>query len=114
MREVTRTLEAIERGDARAASELLPLVYDQLKREAQRRMAGERSDHTLQATALSNLIASVRRAVDAGETIEQALASLPLEETYLPPPDSPLAGVRPIMQGFHRWNIKKTYLELAE
>lgn len=52
MSEVTRILEAIERGDARAASELLPLVYDQLRREAQRRMAGERSDHTLQATAL--------------------------------------------------------------
>lgn len=52
MSEVTRILEAIERGDARATSELLPLVYDQLRREAQRRMAGERSDHTLQATAL--------------------------------------------------------------
>ncbi len=52
MNEVTRILEAIERGDACAANELLPLVYDQLRREAQRRMAGERSDHTLQATAL--------------------------------------------------------------
>ncbi len=52
MSEVTRIFAAIERGDAGAANELLPLVYDQLKREAQRRMAGERSDHTLQATAL--------------------------------------------------------------
>jgi len=52
MSEVTRILAAIESGDANAANELLPLVYDQLKREAQRRMAGERSDHTLQATAL--------------------------------------------------------------
>ena len=52
MNDVTRILEAIERGDADAANELLPLVYDQLKREAERRMAGERSDHTLQATAL--------------------------------------------------------------
>ncbi len=52
MGEVTRILAAIESGDADAANELLPLVYDQLKREAQRRMAGERSDHTLQATAL--------------------------------------------------------------
>ncbi len=50
--EVTRILAAIERGDAGAANELLPLVYDQLRREAERRMAGERSDHTLQATAL--------------------------------------------------------------
>ncbi len=52
MSEVTRILAAIEHGDAGAANELLPLVYDQLKREAQRRMASERSDHTLQATAL--------------------------------------------------------------
>ncbi len=50
--DVTRILNAIEAGDAGAADRLLPLVYDQLKREAQRRMAGERSDHTLQATAL--------------------------------------------------------------
>ena len=52
MSEVTRILAAMERGDAGAANELLPLVYDQLKGEAQRRMAGERPDHTLQATAL--------------------------------------------------------------
>ncbi len=52
MSEVTRILAAIECGDAGAVNELLPLVYDQLKRDAQRRMAGERSDHTLQATAL--------------------------------------------------------------
>ena len=52
MSDVTRILAAIEQGDARAAEELLPLVYDQLKREAQRRMAAERPDHTLQATAL--------------------------------------------------------------
>ncbi len=63
---------------------------------------------------LSNLIASVRKAINAGQTIEQALASLPLEESYLPPADLPLAGVRPLMQGLHRWNIKKTYLELAD
>ncbi len=52
MKDLTRVLEAIERGDAGAANVLFPLVYDQLRREAQRRMAGERSDHTLQATAL--------------------------------------------------------------
>ena len=63
---------------------------------------------------LSNLIASVRKAINAGQTIDQALAGWPLEESYLPPADSPLAGVRPLMRGFHRWNIKKTYLELAD
>jgi RNA polymerase sigma factor (TIGR02999 family) len=52
MSDVTRILNAIEAGDARAADRLLPLVYEQLKCEAQRRMAAERSDHTLQATAL--------------------------------------------------------------
>ncbi len=52
MSDVTRILNAIEAGDPNAADRLLPLVYDQLRREAQRRMAGERSDHTLQATAL--------------------------------------------------------------
>lgn len=50
--EVTRILGAIQRGDDRDANELLPLVYDQLRRQAQRHMASERSDHTLQATAL--------------------------------------------------------------
>ncbi|MBN2296402.1 MAG: sigma-70 family RNA polymerase sigma factor [Pirellulales bacterium] len=52
MSDVTHILASIENGDARAAEELLPLVYNQLKREAQRRMAAERPDHTLQATAL--------------------------------------------------------------
>ena len=41
MADVTRILHAIEHGDSRAAEKLLPLVYDQLKREAQRRMAAE-------------------------------------------------------------------------
>ena len=39
-------------GDASAASHLLPLVYDELKRLARQRMAGQPRDHTLQATAL--------------------------------------------------------------
>jgi RNA polymerase sigma factor (TIGR02999 family) len=52
MPDVTRILEAIEGGDAQAASELLPLVYDQLRKVAQQRMATERSGHSLDATAL--------------------------------------------------------------
>ena len=52
MSDVTRILHAIEDGDSKAASELLPLVYDELRRVAQRRMAGERQAHTLDATAL--------------------------------------------------------------
>jgi RNA polymerase sigma factor (TIGR02999 family) len=50
--EVTRILEAIDQGDSQAAEELLPLIYDELRKLAEVRMASERSDHTLQATAL--------------------------------------------------------------
>jgi RNA polymerase sigma factor (TIGR02999 family) len=50
--DVTRILSAAQAGDPRAAAELLPLVYDELRKLAARRMASERSDHTLQATAL--------------------------------------------------------------
>jgi RNA polymerase sigma factor (TIGR02999 family) len=52
MDNVTRILSAITRGDPAAASELLPLVYEELRKLAARRMAGERPDHTLEATAL--------------------------------------------------------------
>lgn len=52
MNDVMRILENIESGDARAADDLLPLVYEQLRRIAQQHMAQERGDHTLQATAL--------------------------------------------------------------
>jgi len=48
----TRLVRAASAGDAHAASELLPLVYEQLRAIAQQRMALERRDHTLQATAL--------------------------------------------------------------
>ena len=50
--EVTRILEAVGRGERRAASELLPLVYDELRRLAAHRLARETPGHTLQATAL--------------------------------------------------------------
>lgn len=49
---VTRLLQAAAAGDTRAPSELLDLVYAQLRAIAQQRMAGERRSHTLQATAL--------------------------------------------------------------
>jgi RNA polymerase sigma factor (TIGR02999 family) len=50
--EVTRILEAIEHGDPKAADELLPLVYEELRRLAGAKMAREAQEHTLQATAL--------------------------------------------------------------
>ena len=52
MNEVTRILSEIEPGDPSAAERLLPLVYDELRRLAAARMADERADHTLDATAL--------------------------------------------------------------
>jgi RNA polymerase sigma factor (TIGR02999 family) len=50
--DVTRILEAIQRGDSQAADELLPLVYDELRRIAAYKMAQEAAGHTLQPTAL--------------------------------------------------------------
>jgi RNA polymerase sigma factor (TIGR02999 family) len=52
MSDVTQLLAAIEQGDQRAADELLPLVYEELRRLARARMASERAGHTLSATAL--------------------------------------------------------------
>ena len=52
MSEATYLLNAIESGDARAADQLLPLVYNELRRLAANRMAHERAGHTLQPTAL--------------------------------------------------------------
>jgi RNA polymerase sigma factor (TIGR02999 family) len=52
MSDVTQLLEAATRGDRQAAAELLPLVYAELRHLAAARMAGERPDHTLDATAL--------------------------------------------------------------
>ena len=50
--DVTRILHAIEQGDPQAASRLLPLVYDELRRLAARRMSQEAAGQTLQPTAL--------------------------------------------------------------
>lgn len=52
MGDVTQILSAIESGDGTAAEQLLPLIYDELRRLAAQKMAGESPDHTLQATAL--------------------------------------------------------------
>jgi RNA polymerase sigma factor (TIGR02999 family) len=50
--EVTRILSAVEQGDPHAAEQLLPLVYDELRKLAAERMANERPGQTFQATAL--------------------------------------------------------------
>jgi RNA polymerase sigma factor (TIGR02999 family) len=52
MSDVTHILAAVERGDTQAAEQLLPLVYDELRKLAAQRLAGEKPGQTLQATAL--------------------------------------------------------------
>jgi RNA polymerase sigma factor (TIGR02999 family) len=52
MSEVTRILEAIDQGDPQAAEELLPVVYDELRRLAAQKLSHENPGQTLQATAL--------------------------------------------------------------
>ena len=52
MSDVTRVLNAIEQGDAKAADELLPLVYEELRRLAAHKMSRELPGQTLEATAL--------------------------------------------------------------
>lgn len=52
MSDITQILDAIERGDARAADELLPLVYQELRKLAAHKMSAESPNQTLQPTAL--------------------------------------------------------------
>jgi RNA polymerase sigma factor (TIGR02999 family) len=52
MSDVTRILDHVQQGDAKAAEQLLPLVYDELRKLAAHRMAQEKPGETLQATAL--------------------------------------------------------------
>jgi RNA polymerase sigma factor (TIGR02999 family) len=52
MSEVTRILSAIEQGDSHAAEQLLPLVYDELRKLAAQKLAREKPGQTLDATAL--------------------------------------------------------------
>ena len=65
MSEVTRILSAIEHGQPQAAEELLPLVYDELRRLAAQKLAHEKPGQTLQATALVH--EAYLRLVDEGQ-----------------------------------------------
>jgi RNA polymerase sigma factor (TIGR02999 family) len=66
MSEVTRILSNIDQGDPKASEQLLPLVYDELRRLAAQRLAQEKTGHTLQATALVH--EAYVRLVDAGRS----------------------------------------------
>jgi RNA polymerase sigma factor (TIGR02999 family) len=52
MKDITHILSAIEQGDPQAAEQLLPLVYDELRRLATQKLAKEKPGQTLEATAL--------------------------------------------------------------
>jgi hypothetical protein len=67
MSEVTRILSAIEQGDPSAAAELLPLVYDELRKLAAQKLAQEKPGQTLQATALVH--EAYVRLVDADDAV---------------------------------------------
>src|SRR4051812_16122501 len=64
MNDATRILQDIERGDPRAAEQLLPLVYDELRKLAAQKLAQEKPGQTLQATALVH--EAYLRLVDVG------------------------------------------------
>ena len=66
--EITRLLEAWSNGQQSASEQLLPLVYEELRRMAKSHMMRERSDHTLQATALVH--EAYVRLVDASATFQ--------------------------------------------
>ena len=85
MNEVTRILSAIEAGDPQAAEQLLPLVYDELRRLADRRLAREKPGQTLQATALVH--EAYLRLVDPGGQRPGTIAA-----TSSPPPPRRCAG----------------------
>jgi len=71
MHDVTRILTAIDGGDPHAAAELLPLVYDELRKLAAHRLASEKPGQTLQATALVH--DAYLKLVGAGEGREDAV-----------------------------------------
>lgn len=69
MAEVTHILRAIDKGDSAAARELLPLVYAELRKLAERRLSLETTGHTLQATALVH--EAYMRLVDASSSNDE-------------------------------------------
>src|SRR5260370_17911586 len=74
MTEVTRILVAIDQGDPQVAAQLLPLVYDELRKLAVQKVAKEKPGQTLQATALVH--EAYLRLVASGD------ASVPREQSW--------------------------------
>jgi hypothetical protein len=89
MTDWTRLLEAAHRGDKQAAADLLPLVYDELRRLAAVRLAQEKPGQTLSATAIRHID---RRLVAKRENREREMVSLRLSNEEMKrdhfPPDT--------------------------
>jgi plasmid stabilization system protein ParE len=82
MSELTRILNGIKQDDPRAAAELLPLVYDELRRLAAHKLAGEHREHTLQPTALVHEAARRRQTGKRGG----GARPVDLDELQIPAP----------------------------
>ncbi|HEX5104617.1 MAG TPA: sigma-70 family RNA polymerase sigma factor [Pirellulaceae bacterium] len=88
MTDVTQILSQIEQGDPNAAEQLLPLVYDELRKLAAARMAAEAPGQTLQATALVH--EAYLRLVAGGQGAEDLrLGAEEIRSAVLPPVPSP-------------------------
>src|SRR5438093_4764594 len=74
MNDVTRILSALEQGDSSAAEQLLPLVYDELRKLAAQKLAHEKPGQTLDATALVHE-AYLRLVANAGAEVQVSWAS---------------------------------------
>ena len=81
MSEVTRILSAIEQGDPSAAEQLLPLVYDELRKLAAEKMAQEKAGQTLQPTALVH--EAYLRLVDVDEATFKDIAGQAREQCII-------------------------------
>ena len=81
MSNVTQILNAVEQGDPRAAEQLLPLVYDELRKLAAQKLAQEKPGQTLEATALVHAaylrLVDVYKAQRAETTPEPHLSASP-------------------------------------
>ena len=74
MKDLTCIFSAIERGDPKAAEQLLPLVYNELRKPAAQKLAQEKPGQTLQATAVVHEV--YLRLVDARSRLEHPRAIL--------------------------------------
>ena len=110
MSDVTRILSQVERGDPQAADQLLPLVYDELRKLAAARLAQEKPGQTLQATALVHeayLRLVTPKAATSGRGPQEAAEHL----DTLDDPHSPTADLRPATSG--RWDSRAHFFAAA-